>query len=72
MTISRGHAQHVGASLARTFEVTARAGDGHALVHHPLADAKVLVEPLGHIFVLASYSVGLETGPRTSHKAGKR
>jgi hypothetical protein len=40
----------------------AGAGNGNGLVHHPLADAEVLVDPLGNFLVLAGNFVALETG----------
>lgn len=57
--------------LTRPLEIAARPSDGNALVHHPLADTEVLVEPLVNIFVFAGNLVCLEAGPGTSHKGGQ-
>lgn len=37
-------------------------GNGDGLIHHPLANAEILVDPLGDFFVFAGNLVALETG----------
>ncbi len=49
--------------LSGPLEPSARPGNGDRLVHHPLADAEVLVDPFRHLLVVTSYLVGFETGP---------
>lgn len=51
---------------SRTLKEATGTSNGDGLVHHPLAHAEVLVDPLGHFLVVARNSVGLETAPRTS------
>ncbi len=46
--------------LSGTLKEAARAGNGDGLVHHPLADAEVLVDPFRHFLVLAGDLVRLE------------
>lgn len=54
------------ADLSSTLEETARASDGYGLIHHPLADTQVLVDPLRHLFVITRYAFGLETRYRVA------
>lgn len=35
-------------------------GNGDRLIHHPLADAEILVDPLGDFLVFAGYLIALE------------
>ena len=50
---------------SRAVEPAAGAGDGGGLVHHPLADAEVPVNPLVDLAVLVvGYPLGIEANPR--------
>ncbi len=57
-------------SSSSALKEAAGAGDGDRLIHHPLADAQVLVNPFRNFLVVAGDFVGLETGPRTSRSRG--
>lgn len=57
--------------LSGALEEAAGACDGDRLIHHPLADAEVLVNPFGNVFVVAGNFLGLETGPRTSRNGAE-
>jgi hypothetical protein len=46
-----------------TLEVSGASCDSHRLVHDPLADAEVVVDPFAHFFVLAGEAVGFEPVP---------
>lgn len=56
--------------LPSPLEPPARTRDRDRLVHHPLADAEILVHPLPNVLVLASNLVRLETGPDGSPLRG--
>lgn len=47
----------------------AGAGNGDRLIHHPLADAEILVDPPGDFFVFAGNFVALETDFRFVNSA---
>jgi len=47
--------------LSLSLEPTRRSCDGHGLIHHPLANSQVLVDPDIDIFIL-SEGIFLETG----------
>lgn len=53
-------------------EPAAGPGDGDRLIHHPLADAEILVDPLLHLLVLARDLLRLETGPDGSPRMGRK
>lgn len=48
--------------LSPAFEPTAGAGDSDRLIHHPLADTEILLDPFRHVLVFAGSSIRLETG----------
>lgn len=53
-----------GSKLPGALEPAAGAGDGDGLVHDPFAQAEVLVDPFGHLLVVAGDFVGFEAAGR--------
>lgn len=46
-------------------EIAGGTQDGNGLIHHPLANAEVAIDPFLEVFVVGDF-VGVETGGKTS------